>query len=143
MTFDQRMHALHNCGFFAAVPPDQLAALAEVMHEEHFGKDDVICAAGDTGDLVYLVMEGALEVTVPGSENPARRLEIGDLFGEYGMFDGGQRTATVTCLEPACVLTLDYARFRTFLLDFPETLLSIFGVTVSRLVALERSHGLA
>jgi CRP-like cAMP-binding protein len=138
MSFDQRLRALHNCAFFSTVPETNLTALAQAMREERFEKGEVICEAGDSGDQVYVVMSGALEVRVPSDEGPARRLAPGDLFGEYGMFDGGLRTATVTCIEPSRLLTLDYARFRAFLLDFPETMFSIFGATVDRLLALER-----
>ena len=108
------------------------------MHEEHFASGETVCcSAGDIGDRVYLVMSGGLDVALPGQGGcgPASSLP-GDLFGEYGMFDGGLRTATVTCREDSTrLLTLDYARFRAFLLDFPETMLSVFGTTVHRLLA--------
>lgn len=142
MSFDERLHTLHNCEFFGTVPASDLSALAEVLHEEHYADGEIVCRAEDTGDRVYLVMTGGLEVVIPGHEDAVRRLGPGDLFGEYGMFDGGLRTATVTCYETTTLLTLDYARFRAFLLDFPETMLSIFGVTVTRLLALERKEGL-
>lgn len=138
MTLDQRLHTLHNCEFFGGVPESDLLALAEVMHEEHFASGERVCSAGDVGDRVYLVMTGGLDVAVPGQGGSVRQLGPGDLFGEYGMFDGGLRTATVTCREDTSLLTLDYARFRAFLLDFPETMLSIFGTTVHRLLHLER-----
>ncbi len=142
MSFDERLHTLHNCEFFSSVPASDLSALAEVLHEEHYADGEIVCKSQDIGDRVYLVMTGGLEVVISGHEDAVRRLGPGDLFGEYGMFDGGLRSATVTCQEATTLLTLDYARFRAFLLDFPETMLSIFGVTVTRLLALERKEGL-
>lgn len=138
MSFEARLHALSKCEFFGAVSESDRAALVEVMREEKYAEGETVCRAGEPSDRVYVVASGTLDVTVPGRQGSVRHLHAGDLFGEYGMFDEGVRTATVTCLTPATLLTLDYPRFRMFLLNFPEATLSIFGATVRRLQALEQ-----
>lgn len=138
MTLDSRMRTLHSCEFFSVVPEQDLAVLAEVMQEEQFSEGDVVFDYGDEADRVYVVVSGEFLVEVPGTTGATRRIGPGDLVGEYGMFDGSVRSATVTCLKDATVLALDYTRFRAFLVTFPEATLSILSRTVKRLLVLER-----
>ena len=141
MSFEARQLALSKCDFFGTVSEPDRAALVEVMREERYAEGETVCRAGDPSDRVYVVMSGALDVQVAGRTGSTRHLYAGDLFGEYGMFEEGVRTATVTCLAPTTLLTLDYPRFRSFLITYPEATLSIFGATVKRLRALEQSVG--
>ncbi len=141
MSLQSQIAALSKCDLFASVAEADLSALVEVMREERFEEGETVCSAGEIGDRVYVVMSGTLEVMVAGQVKPVRQLREGDVFGEYGMFEAGERTATVRCLAAATLLTLDYSRFIAFLMTFPEAMFAIFGVTVKRLQALERKTG--
>lgn len=137
MTLETRIRTLHNCAFFSVVPESDLVVLAEAMHEEMFGDGEVVFERGDRADRIYVVLAGELMVVVPGEEGFARKIGPGDLIGEYGLFDDGIRSATVTCQSQVTLLSMDYPRFREFLVTFPEATLSILGRTVQRLLVLE------
>ena len=141
MRLEARIEALQHGTLFASVPQDDLAVLAESMSEEAFGRDAVVCAAGDPADRIYVVMTGSFEVRPAGVEDHRITLRPGDLFGEYGLFDQGLRTATIVAREPGTLLTLDYGRFRAFLIQFPEAMLAILGTTVGQLLAFQRRLG--
>ena len=133
-----RFQLLQRCPLFSSVPENDLRALAETMQEERFTKGEIICDRGDPADRIFIVMRGGLEVRVALPEPHVVLLKAGDLFGEYGMFDEGFRTATIVSLEESVLLALDYARFRAFLLYFPEAMLAILGGTVRQLLASQR-----
>ena len=142
MTPDTRFQVLQRCPFFSSVPENDLRALAETMQEERFVKDEIICDRGDPADRIFIVMRGGLEVRAALPEPHVVLLEPGDLFGEYGMFEKGYRTATVVTREETVLLALGYDRFRAFLLYFPEAMLAILGGTVRQLLASQRRAGL-
>ena len=55
-------------------------------------------------------------------------------MGEYGLVTpDARRTATLYAITRTEVLTLDYPRFRQFVLAFPQCALAMLGVTVGRL----------
>ena len=137
MTLETRIRTLHNCAFFSVVPEPDLVVLAEAMHEEMFGDGELVFEYGDRADRVYVVSAGELMAVVPGKEGTARQIGPGDLVGEYGLFEHGARSATVTCQSAVTMLSMDYPRFREFLVTFPEATLSILGRTVRRLLVLE------
>ena len=137
MDINARYDALQACALFAKMPPADLRALAETMREEQFDVGQTVIAEGEAADRVFIVLSGHLDVRVAGAGTPAAELGAGDLFGEYGLFGRGVRTATVVSREAAVLLTLDYARFRAFLLMFPEAMLAILDSTVQRLLRLQ------
>jgi len=138
MTLNARFKLLQRCPLFSSIPENDLRALAETMQEERFTKGEIICDRGDPADRIFIVMRGNLEVRVALPQPHVVLLEAGDLFGEYGMFDEGFRTATVISREETVLLALDYARFRAFLLYFPEAMLAILGSTERQLLASQR-----
>lgn len=141
MRLDARMQALQQGTLFASVPEADLAVLAESMSEEAFGTNETVCVEGEPADRIFVVMTGRFEVRPPLGGDRAITLGAGDLFGEYGLFDQGLRTATIVASEPGILLTLEYPRFRSFLLMFPEAMLAILGTTVGQLLAAQRAAG--
>jgi CRP-like cAMP-binding protein len=138
MKMDARLQALQHGPLFSSVPEEDLAVLAESMKEETFNKGEVVVSEGETADRIFVVVTGSFDVQpVADAKNPIR-LGPGDLFGEYGLFDQGLRTATIVTREAGTLLTLDYPRFRAFLLLFPEAMLAILSVTVGQLLAVQR-----
>ena len=137
MTLEERIRTLHNSSFFSVVPEPDLVVLAEAMHEEMFADGEIIFEYGDRADRIYVVAAGELMAIVPGQEGSARKIGSGELIGEYGLFEQGARSATVTCQSGVTMLSMDYTQFREFLVTFPEATLSILGRTVKRLLVLE------
>ena len=136
MKLESRMLALQHGSLFGNVPEADLAVLAESMNEETFGPGEIVCAAGEAADRIFVVAQGGFEVRpAVGEPIPLRH---GDLFGEYGLFDQGLRTATIVANVPGVLLSLDYPRFRSFLLLFPEAMLAVLSATVNQLLAYQR-----
>ncbi len=134
-----KLNALGRCDVFARIPPDTMGVLAEMMETESLGAGDLLFDRGEPSERVYVVVSGALSVFVPDRDEPLRSLGRGQLLGEYGMFAGHTRTASVRAEQEATLMSLDYERFRKFLHQFPEATFALLSTAVSRLVEAERT----
>lgn len=137
LSADARVQTLRSCPALAAVPPGPLGLLAEMMGVESVTAGDTLFEHGEAPERIYVVAAGSLDVFLPGRAAPVRVLEPGQLLGEYGMFAGRVRTATVKARADTVLLSLDTERFRAFLLEFPEATLALLRTAVERLVAAE------
>jgi CRP-like cAMP-binding protein len=99
--------------FFADALPAALSALAGAGHEQHLIRGDVLFNEGDPPEALYLVLRGRLAIALANPidrrESVVALMEVGDLFGEMGMLDGGPRSAMARALEPTTVLSIPYA----------------------------------
>ena len=113
---------------------EDLTRLAEVMREENFRAGTEILREGETGDEMYLLLEGSVDVlkTTPFGE-PYITASLLDSyhcsFGEMALIDKGTRSATIRAKTDCRTLCLDYAAFQSFCREFPniglELLMSI------------------
>jgi len=65
---------------------------------------------GETGDAMYVIIEGRADVIVSGPDGRprvVRRLGRGDVFGEMGLLRRQQRTADVVAVESLELLAVD------------------------------------
>lgn len=123
--------------FFNRVRDADLRTLAESMTVEYFKKGDTLFKAGEVADRVFVVMSGELGVFLGKGRKPARLMGPGDVIGEYALFTGETRSATVTCRADAVLLSLDNGRFLEFLKLFPNITVALLEQTVHRLLACE------
>jgi hypothetical protein len=66
--------------------------------------DETLTRQGETGEDVYLVLDGMLQVEVDGAV--VAELGPGAIVGERAVLEGGTRTSTVTALTPVKVAAL-------------------------------------
>ena len=75
------------------------------------GQNTVLFEEGDTGDCMYLILEGQMRVfhRKKGQVVPLRLLESGDSFGDIALFHRTPRLASVeaTCDSQLLKLTAD------------------------------------
>jgi CRP-like cAMP-binding protein len=142
MNADERFLLLKRSKFFRSLGDEDLLTLAEAFGAESFGPDEIVVRKGELADRIFVVVAGELEIE---SDNPSAngvRLHKGALFGEYGMFEDGLRTATVRSVRECRLMSLDYERFRAFLLQFPDAMWSVLAATVRQLLAAQKHSGI-
>lgn len=83
---------------FSALNPADLTRIAETATLRHFEPGEVIIRAGDTGDELFLISEG--EVEVLRDDHEVARLGPAEFFGEVSLISGQPRNATVVATEP-------------------------------------------
>lgn len=92
---------------------------------------DVLFKEGDTGDAMFVVLEGGLEITVGGKvvENSAR----GAIIGEMALIDQAVRGATVTAKEPSKLVRIDQRRFHFLIQQNPFFATHVMKVLAERI----------
>jgi len=138
LTTENRFQILKSCPVFASVAVEDLRLLAEIARTEQLEANEILFEAGEVAHDIFVVASGTLGVFVPEHEAPASLMQPGDLFGEYAMFYDNVRTTTVRSASAACLLSIDYQRFRAYLMRFPEMTLKLLETAIRRLVTLER-----
>lgn len=80
----------------------------------HLYKDgEIIIKQGTTGDCLYVIQEGKVEVVREDGSNEIKvaELEETEFFGEMGLFEKDERSCTVRAVGDAKVMTIDKRNF--------------------------------
>jgi CRP/FNR family transcriptional regulator, cyclic AMP receptor protein len=125
MTPHERLTTLRVVAEFREIPPAELIALASAMREEVYEPGEPVCIEGEPADRIFIVHAGEVSVTQQGRSGVVQVAARGALFGEVAFFDRSFRTATVTTRTVCTVLSLEFERFRQFLLANPDSALVI------------------
>jgi small-conductance mechanosensitive channel/CRP-like cAMP-binding protein len=114
---------LRSVDFLGAIDQPQLERLATRARLAPFPEGAVVVRQGDSGDSLYVVVSGRVQVlTVSregGPEWALATLRPGDYFGEMSLLTGAPRSATVRALEDAELLVLDREALRPLLVGDP------------------------
>jgi len=125
----------HAVLFRNALNQEQRELLASRCKAVEFPADSVLMKQGDAADAMYIVLEGAISVTI-GAE-PAERQEVaisatGDVVGEMSLMTGAPRTATVTALTRVRAIEITKQAIEDLLKSTPELLQRFSRVLAQR-----------
>ena len=120
---------------FASLPPEELRSLADQVTRVRCDANTFIIRTGEPGAELYLVESGRLEVTRAGKSLAV--LGPGDMVGEMALLTGETRTADVTALETATLLTLSKDAFDRLLAANPKLRAAVESLSGQRREALE------
>jgi len=115
--------ALPETALLAGIPPAQLAGALEKMVARRFSAGTTILREGDSGDSLYLITGGRVEVETRddgGERVPLGTLGPGDFFGEVSLLTSRPRTATVTALTDLEALELSRASIVSLSAAYPD-----------------------
>jgi sulfate permease, SulP family len=93
---DETLLELHGMELFKGRKEETLAALEACMEKRSVKAGGRICAAGETGDELFLVRRGAVRIMLPLNDRQAIHLGTfnrGNFFGEMAFLDGAPRSA--------------------------------------------------
>ncbi len=132
---DKILH-LKNIEIFADLSVNELAAVASVTEEVHFGEGETVFKEGDHGDTLFLVVEG--EVAVIKDIDGERQIELdsigaGDYFGEMALFGDDRRSATIQVKTAARFLTLHKQELQEIVREYPQIALHVCRVLSVRI----------
>ena len=114
---------LRSAPLFRELDDEAASALRASMVEVQLGRGEVLFREGDTGDRVYVVIDGKVKLgrtSSDGRENLLAILGPGQMFGELSLFDPGPRSATVTAVTDTVLLSLANEDMLTWLTGRPE-----------------------
>jgi hypothetical protein len=123
---------------FSSVPREDLEFLSTMFEHRHFADAEVICRRGDEAKEFYVIKDGQVEIKDHAEESTVATLGKSAVIGEYGLFTGSKRTATIIAKGSVRLLALDYERFQRFMLAFPEGTIALLKTTVLRQIETQR-----
>jgi CRP/FNR family transcriptional regulator, cyclic AMP receptor protein len=100
---------------FGAVSEDTLKQIERRAKRLNFAKGQEIISRWADQDDLYILQSGQARVIVFSASGKAvnfRRVDPGDIFGEFAAIDGNRRSATVEAVEPSAALCMSSAMFR-------------------------------
>jgi CRP-like cAMP-binding protein len=109
------------------------------MRVRRFRRGETVFHVGDPGDALFIVMTGAIKITLPadsGDEAILATLRPGDFFGELALLDGAPRSATAIAIDATETYILPRDRFRELIASEPvmrDTVLATMAGEVRRL----------
>jgi len=121
---------------FSQITGEDLAPVALIAAEETRESGEVIFAEGETGDALYLVLDG--RVRIDRDEQVIAELGERECFGEMSILDGAPRSATATAIEDTNLLKIARDDFQEILSEKPEIALGVIKVLSRRVQAASR-----
>jgi CRP-like cAMP-binding protein len=135
---DEVIKLLKPVSLFRGLNESQLRRVAQMTRQETYGADAAIFDQGDSGDKMYVVQNGQVEIQVKDSAgllNSVLILGQGQIFGEMALLDQGERSASVIALQPDTLLySISGAEFKA--LCEQDT---VIGYMMMRNIALDLS----
>lgn len=137
MTIDK----LPKTGFLSEASDALKDMLDDLSTESRLDVGDVLFEQGDEAREIYALINGALEVSVLSLDGRKLALNVmrsGALFGEIALFDPGERTATVTALEPCTLRKVRYDDVLAQVREEPELAIDLIHLAGQRMRWMDR-----
>ncbi len=130
---NDRIEILKKVDLFDVLNYDELEILAKNLVISFIGKDQTIIKQSDTGQSMYILIEGIMDVYVKdeAKELLVGKLTPGDFFGEMSLLTGEPRSATIRARSEALVFELDKSSLAP-ILEKRKTLADEFGKVITR-----------
>ena len=120
--------AMTAINIFRNAPDQRTLAAGEVLFQE-----------GDTGDVMYAVVEGSLHLTVGG--RVVDEVQVGQIVGEMALIDESPRSATAAAATDTVVAPVDRKRFVYLVQEHPTFALQVMELMAARLRRANSSEG--
>lgn len=114
---------LRNVPMFVRLPLPLLKEVAGLFITELAQPGRALLQQGDSGDRLFIIVRGKVEVVrthSTGKEERLAVLEDGDYFGEIALLRNMPHVASIRALTPCVFLTLARQRFATLVARAPE-----------------------
>ena len=100
-----------------------------------FRAGDVLFMEGDTGEEMYVIQSGSVQVSkrIGDEERPLATLGRGEFLGEMAILNGKPRTASAIVLEDAKCLVIDGKTLETMITKSPEIAMRLVKKLAKRL----------
>lgn len=103
--------------FFAALGPSAIADVTHMLRTMDLPPRTMIIRKGQTGDCMYFIAAGEVEVDLPGKKV---QLSEGAFFGEMALLGNNLRSANISTTRLSKLLVLDLVDFRLLMARHPD-----------------------
>jgi len=99
-----------------------------------FDEEQVIFEDGDPGDVMYVILEGKVNIMHDGKIIDT--LEEGQIFGEMALIDDSPRSAEAIAATKSKIVPVDKKRFTSAIQHNPYFALQVMSIMADRLRSL-------
>jgi len=103
---------------FAEVPDEQLRKIAPFAETDEFAEGQVVVKEGGYANHFFAIEEGTAKVERDGEQ--IGNLGPGDVFGEQGLLEKQERSATVTATSRLRVIKIEHWELSRMRKTMPE-----------------------
>lgn len=133
----EKMISLRTAPIFGQLDPEELSELANASREGSYAEGETLCAEGEPGNEVFILLTGEVDVFRRDDDGTSKRVSremAGGLIGEMAILDPAPRAATVVAAPGGVrVLRLDGEAFRDALGDNPSIASGVIRTLAQRL----------
>lgn len=113
-----RVDTLRDISLFEHLTMKELLSVMDVLRSESTDEGEVIIREGESGDSLYIVLSGRLEVL--RGDKVVAELERGTHVGEMALLNSRPRSATVRTLNPTRLLVMTRQAFTELVRREPD-----------------------
>ena len=114
----------------------RIREIADLMRVESYPAGHALCREGETGNILFVIGEGRVEVTQKNEEGYGNRrlgeAGRGDLIGEMSLLQNAPRNATVTALTDCIVLEMEKKDLEAILGHNPAVMVELINIANER-----------
>lgn len=121
---------------------EELERLIPLLSERRFRARELLFAAGQPPERVYLVLKGRVklfQIAENGKEVIVDFIGRGGLVGDHSIVENGERTASAQALEDTVCLAISWEDFLHVLQQSPRLGVAMMELMARRLAALQRA----
>ena len=135
MSLEQEVELIRQIPIFKKIPPAMQKLLCFGSERLTYNAGQILCKAGDVGDAGYVLIEGAVEITVPTPKGPIVINTMGrnEVIGEIAIFGDVPRTATVTATTRGEALKISKELFINIVRQNPDAAIELIRILAIRL----------
>jgi NTE family protein len=135
-THHDRLLLRHLHEFLQGVDESVVGALRERVRWVELAAGETLITQGEAGDAMYVVVSGRLRAFIEADGAPARPVRDmgrGQTVGEFSLYTGQPRTATVVAVRDSVLARLDKADFDALLASSAQASIALTRVVIHRL----------
>jgi signal transduction histidine kinase len=134
-----RVSILREVEIFSETSANILKEIAIVLKELNVKQGQNIFKKGEEGDAMFIIKSGA--VRVHDGNHVISRLNSGQVFGEFALFDNESRSASVTAEEPTSLLKLEQNDFFKVMMNKVEVTKGVLRKVLKRIREMNELEG--
>lgn len=121
---------------------EELERLIPHLTERRFKPRQVIFAAGDPAERVYLILKGRVKIFQVADNGKEIILDVvgrGDVVGDMAIVEEGERTATAQAIEETMAVSISWEDFSHLLQQSPRLGFAMMELMARRLAGMQRT----
>ena len=113
------------------VPRKKFSLFMKEPNPQIFPAGDTIFEAGDTGELMYVIQSGSVDVLI--GDQVVETADAGNIVGEMTLIDNHVRSATAIAKTECKLIPIDLKRFSFLVQQNPYFAIEVMQVLADRL----------